>query len=342
MAAGIRTSTTTDWLPNAGIAPSSDRTAPGRTSRFFAPDRSPAGNAWCLGSSRESRARQASCDRRQQSPGSAPLTGLAPRSNSFGSRGVVSPTYMRHWLYTTSPATIRPIDGTCRDVVSGLSVWPCSMMRNSWLPLSSTAPMKSIESCSHGAAGNIWCPNKVSKILKTAPGLVVIFVKKPTWWQPHVAGELSFRGTLRIVGCVLDLNHSIGKISWANMLECCAEEFSLTKRRYTGNNNDHTRMQRFLSMESKKVGTIVRYKRVILRADSGHQLPVFRTTETEIVDMMGYVTSSMRQFNQRSVQALIDQKFHPAPERPRARRVTRIGFCFAHEREAGRPRRGKA
>jgi hypothetical protein len=29
-----------------------------------------------------------------------------------------------------------------------------------------------------GAAGNIWCPNKVSKILKTAPGLVVIFVKK--------------------------------------------------------------------------------------------------------------------------------------------------------------------
>jgi hypothetical protein len=25
-------------------------------------------------------------------------------------------TYMRHWLYTTSPATIRPIDGTYRDV----------------------------------------------------------------------------------------------------------------------------------------------------------------------------------------------------------------------------------
>jgi hypothetical protein len=38
MSPGIRTSTTTDWLPNAGIAPSSDRTAPGRTSRFSAPD----------------------------------------------------------------------------------------------------------------------------------------------------------------------------------------------------------------------------------------------------------------------------------------------------------------
>ena len=59
MAAGIRTSTATDWLPNAGIAPSSDRTAPGRMLRFSAPDRSPAGNAWCLGSSRESRARHA-------------------------------------------------------------------------------------------------------------------------------------------------------------------------------------------------------------------------------------------------------------------------------------------
>src|ERR1700722_620611 len=56
-AAGIRTSATTDWLPNPGTAPSSDRTAPGRTSRFSAADRNPAGNAWCPGSSRESLAR---------------------------------------------------------------------------------------------------------------------------------------------------------------------------------------------------------------------------------------------------------------------------------------------
>jgi hypothetical protein len=47
-----------------------------------------AGNAWCLGSSKESRARRASCDRRQQSLGSAPLTGLAPRSNSAGIQNV--------------------------------------------------------------------------------------------------------------------------------------------------------------------------------------------------------------------------------------------------------------
>ncbi len=38
------------------------------------------------------------------------------------------------------------------------------------------------------AAGGIWCPTKVSKSLKPVPGQVIIFVKKPTWWQSHVAG----------------------------------------------------------------------------------------------------------------------------------------------------------
>ena len=38
------------------------------------------------------------------------------------------------------------------------------------------------------AAGGIWCPTKVSKNLKPVPGQVILFVKKPTWWQSHVAG----------------------------------------------------------------------------------------------------------------------------------------------------------
>jgi hypothetical protein len=38
------------------------------------------------------------------------------------------------------------------------------------------------------AAGGIWCPTKVSKSLKPLPGQLIIFVKKPTWWQSHVAG----------------------------------------------------------------------------------------------------------------------------------------------------------
>jgi hypothetical protein len=36
--------------------------------------------------------------------------------------------------------------------------------------------------------GNIWCPRRVSKKLKPVPAQVIIFVKKPTWWQAHVAG----------------------------------------------------------------------------------------------------------------------------------------------------------
>jgi hypothetical protein len=38
------------------------------------------------------------------------------------------------------------------------------------------------------AAGGIWCPTKVSRTLKPVPGQVTIFIKKPTWWQSHVAG----------------------------------------------------------------------------------------------------------------------------------------------------------
>lgn len=38
------------------------------------------------------------------------------------------------------------------------------------------------------AAGGIWCPANVSKNLKPVPGQITVFVKKPTWWQSHVAG----------------------------------------------------------------------------------------------------------------------------------------------------------
>jgi len=47
------------------------------------------------------------------------------------------------------------------------------------------------------------------------------------------------------------------------MFECCAEESSLTNRCDTGNNNDHSGMQRFLSIKNKKIGAIVRYKRIV-------------------------------------------------------------------------------
>jgi len=38
------------------------------------------------------------------------------------------------------------------------------------------------------ADGGLWCPTKVSRRIKPLPGQVVMFVKRPTWWQSHVAG----------------------------------------------------------------------------------------------------------------------------------------------------------
>lgn len=36
--------------------------------------------------------------------------------------------------------------------------------------------------------GGIWCPTKISRRLTPAPGQVTLFVKRPTWYQSHVAG----------------------------------------------------------------------------------------------------------------------------------------------------------
>ena len=38
------------------------------------------------------------------------------------------------------------------------------------------------------SAGSIWCPTKISARLKPVPGQITLFVKKPTWWQSHIAG----------------------------------------------------------------------------------------------------------------------------------------------------------
>ena len=38
------------------------------------------------------------------------------------------------------------------------------------------------------SAGSIWYPTKISRKLTPVPGQVTLFVKKPTWWQSHVAG----------------------------------------------------------------------------------------------------------------------------------------------------------
>jgi hypothetical protein len=159
--------------------------------------------------------------------------------------------------------------------------------------------------------------------------------------------RLRLVGSIQSTGC--DLLHtyltsstvlvrSRAPICWSAALK----SFSLANGRDAGNNDDDPGMQWFSTMKRKKIGTIVGYKRVVLCANCGHELPVFRTAETEIIDMICHVARRMPYFNQRCVHAFIDQEFHRHPARARSCRVARIGFCFAHGREAGRPRRGKA
>jgi hypothetical protein len=35
------------------------------------------------------------------------------------------------------------------------------------------------------ADGEMQCPTKISRKLKPVPGQIIIFVKKPSWWQSH-------------------------------------------------------------------------------------------------------------------------------------------------------------
>jgi hypothetical protein len=118
-------------------------------------------------------------------------------------------------------------------------------------------------------------------------------------------------------------------------------EFSLTSGRNAGNNDDHSGMQRFLSVKSKKIGTVVGYKRVVLCADGGHELPIFRTTKLEIIDVICQMTHRAP-LRPRRCAGIHRSRASCHPARARRCRVARIGFRFAQGREAGRPRRGKA
>jgi len=79
-------------------------------------------------------------------------------------------------------------------------------------------------------------------------------------------GKRVFR-TLDLISRVFDLDDGIGQIPYGDTLERRSEEFSLTNGRNVGNNNDHSSIQRFSSVQNKKIGTIVGYKRVVLCAD---------------------------------------------------------------------------
>ena len=89
-----------------------------------------------------------------------------------------------------------------------------------------------------------------------------------------------------------------------------AEEFALTSRRNAGDHNDDAGVERFFSVEHEKIGAIICHESIVLPADDGHELPVFRTAQAKMVDMVGDVTGGVCQFHQGSMEAFIDQELY--------------------------------
>jgi hypothetical protein len=98
-------------------------------------------------------------------------------------------------------------------------------------------------------------------------------------------------------------------------------------------------MQFRFSVECGEIRAIVRDERVILPADSGHQLPILVPAKPEEVHVFTSVPGVMRQGDERSVQAFINRELH---QLARGRSPRRRGGRLAHDRMTGRPRRGNA
>ena len=65
-------------------------------------------------------------------------------------------------------------------------------------------------------------------------------------------------------------------------------------------------------------------------------------TRRSLLGMIGMVAGCMGEFEERRVEALVNEQFCHYRFSERGCWATPTAFCFAHGRRAGRPRRGKA
>jgi hypothetical protein len=101
----------------------------------------------------------------------------------------------KHTVTDSNGSAVIPYE--CKDgkrikvdtfIASGESSWAGKVEECGWLEPQTMEQILDVGVISTPtAAGGIWCPAKVSEKLKPIPGQVIIFVKKPTWWQKHVA-----------------------------------------------------------------------------------------------------------------------------------------------------------
>src|SRR5690348_9265715 len=98
-------------------------------------------------------------------------------------------------------------------------------------------------------------------------------------------------------------------------------------------------MQFFFSVERGEIRAVVRDERVVIPADSSHQLPILLPAKPEEVHVFTHMPRVPRQGDERRVKALIDQELHQLARRGSLRRR---GGRLAHDRMTGRPLRGNA
>ena len=95
-----------------------------------------------------------------------------------------------HKYVVTNSQGIADISSPCNNEEDiDLSVYPRSKKEQCGVGPATLKEILSSGVVSNPSAdGGIWCPTKVSKKLKAVPGQIIMFVKKPTWWQSHIAG----------------------------------------------------------------------------------------------------------------------------------------------------------
>lgn len=133
------------------------------------------------------------------------------------------------------------------------------------------------------------------------------------------------------------------------MFEHSPKKLPLAWRSDAWNNHDQPGVQGDAIVERQKIGAIIHDQRILQPGNELDELPVFRSAKAQIVDVIRHMSRASGQFDQRRVQALVDQQ--PSQtwklrqgqgQISRVCRGTLTGSRTAHGRRLGRPRFGKA
>ena len=113
-------------------------------------------------------------------------------------------------------------------------------------------------------------------------------------------------------------------------------------RNHVRNQHNQAGVQIHLAEEAKEVYAVVGDEGEFVCGNPLGQNPVRLPAQTEVIDMGGLETSGMSDFNQRLVQAFVDQEPHVVSRVRNGKDFRPVTFFPCKRRRLGRPRRGNA